>query len=1045
MALPSRDTVSEPSLPSTKTFRSEYFFTGENENYGSAWSLDQGQAAAGSPSNGYNSPVLLGGQQPEMVGPFILGKVLGRGCTGVVRLGTHIETGFQVALKIMKKKHLNSKPKLWQKVRRETAILKLIEHPHVLKLYDVLETPDNLYLVLENVKGGELFDYITRKGRLDREEALRLFAQIVQGLEYCHLHSICHRDLKPENLLLDERGNIKIADFGMAQLMKEGLLNTSCGSPHYASPEVIHGGQYDGKKSDVWSIGVILFALITGSLPFDDDHLPTLLQKVIKGVYFMPPWVPEDIADLISKLLVVDPNKRLPMSQIKYHRAYRGTNYFPPVSPTAPSPATHIRSLLKEPLDEGVLADLEALGWGSADELRKRFLRGEASDQERVFYALLLDRKRDRLQELQRLSPKPQPRPRLVFPPTGQPSSPVTMPSAAVGAGSPGATPPALVRPVTCRRSSRTYSVSSPYHPSPSSPAAASAAAAADPSWFVPAPTGSITAAACGSEPRAAAAVPLIPAASSPFRPTAPLTVAAAAAAPPAVMGGPQAGRDDEESEEEEERITEATGGGEALGSSPPPPLRLMQLSDDEQEQEEGQRPGDAEATALVPSSRSSSPAVAPLLPFPLSVDVSLTEEPSSAAAAGIGGFGAGAMTPPVTPLTGAPLTPPLLSSDSSGRSTATSSSSGSGYTPALIMPCSAPQQHRRVISAPVQPPPGFSPPSSYYYHAPAYASHSQQRQQQHGHAYHPHRPHPLPPLHTGSCSPAVTTPPQLHRQQQSQQEQQEQQGARSDSTAWSSASSESAGSHPAGAVAAMLQLPLGEGAVAAATEAKGDSLAALREFEAEAHEHERREAMADETGAEAAVCLQESEDEAESEGRALFPERGTQQEGPSTPERKAADRGGAAAAVPPSPAPIAAAPTPAPVPAQQAAQQQQQPPKPSMLSRLVTLTTPRFRRRRIAPEEEEEAEQRPRSSPKVSWFASLFQRRPQLDVAGTSRPVRRASVPVQQQQQQRGRAPEAAAAGAGKASETAATAQHATERLRSLSDATTMTRGSPL
>lgn len=265
-----------------------------------------------------------------MVGPFVLGKVLGRGCTGVVRLGTHVDTGFQVALKIMKKKHLNSKPKLWQKVRRETAILKLIEHPNILKLYDVLETPDKLYLILEHVKGGELFDYITKKGRLDRDEALKLFAQIVQGLEHCHLHSICHRDLKPENLLLDERRNIKIADFGMAQLMKEGLLSTSCGSPHYASPEVIHGGQYDGKRSDVWSIGVILYALITGSLPFDDDHLPSLLQKVIKGHYFTPPWVPEDIADLISKMLVVDPHKRLPMAHIKFHRAYRGTSYFPP-------------------------------------------------------------------------------------------------------------------------------------------------------------------------------------------------------------------------------------------------------------------------------------------------------------------------------------------------------------------------------------------------------------------------------------------------------------------------------------------------------------------------------------------------------------------------------------------------------------------------------------------------------------------------------------------------------------------------------------------
>ena len=134
--------------------------------------------------------------QVEYVGPFVLGPVLGRGCTGTVRLGTHKHTGFEVAFKIIDKKYLNSEPKLWKKVKREIAILKLIEHPHVLKLYDVLETEHRLYLVLEHVKGGELFDYIVSKGRLDREESLRLTAQIVLGLEHCHKHSICHRDLK---------------------------------------------------------------------------------------------------------------------------------------------------------------------------------------------------------------------------------------------------------------------------------------------------------------------------------------------------------------------------------------------------------------------------------------------------------------------------------------------------------------------------------------------------------------------------------------------------------------------------------------------------------------------------------------------------------------------------------------------------------------------------------------------------------------------------------------------------------------------------------
>ena len=142
----------------------------------------------------------------------------------------------------MKKAYLNSKPRLWSKVRREIAILKLINHPNVLKLYDVLETKNTIYLLLEHVTGGELFDYILSKGHLGREESLKYCAQIVMGLEHCHLHNICHRDLKPENLLLDQHKDIKIADFGMAQLMMGGgSLQTSCGSPHYASPEIIRG------------------------------------------------------------------------------------------------------------------------------------------------------------------------------------------------------------------------------------------------------------------------------------------------------------------------------------------------------------------------------------------------------------------------------------------------------------------------------------------------------------------------------------------------------------------------------------------------------------------------------------------------------------------------------------------------------------------------------------------------------------------------------------------------------------------------------------
>ena len=181
---------------------------------------------------------------------------------------------------------------------------------------------------MEHIKGGELFDYIVSRGRLDRHESLRLTAQIIAGLEHCHTHSICHRDLKPENLLLDDKLNIKIADFGMAQLMKKDTtLKTSCGSPHYASPEIIEGGTYDAKKTDVWSIGVILYALITGSLPFDHDNIPTLLQMVCRGQYTTPAFVHADVSHLISRMLTVDPNRRILLESIKDHAVYKNSKY----------------------------------------------------------------------------------------------------------------------------------------------------------------------------------------------------------------------------------------------------------------------------------------------------------------------------------------------------------------------------------------------------------------------------------------------------------------------------------------------------------------------------------------------------------------------------------------------------------------------------------------------------------------------------------------------------------------------------------------------
>jgi serine/threonine protein kinase len=329
------------------------------------------------------------------VGPFILGKSLGSGSTGKVKLGFHKDTGFKVAIKIMNKEVLSSRPSMRKKVEREIVVMKVIDHPNVLKLHDVYETSKYLFLVTEYVEGGELFDYLINKGSLEPMEALKFFQQLIRGLDHCHSQRICHRDLKPENLLLDSDKNIKIGDFGMAALMRRGaLLGTSCGSPHYASPEVVTGKQYSGMTADVWSCGVILYALLTGKLPFDDDDIRKLLGKVKSGVFTMPAFLPKDSQDLISKMLTVDPSKRITIQQIKEHPWFNSNspephNFLAPVS---------VEDMTASPLedaaaiDDEILRSLKVLGLGSDMDI-EHSLTSRKPNLTLVFYRLLEDRK----------------------------------------------------------------------------------------------------------------------------------------------------------------------------------------------------------------------------------------------------------------------------------------------------------------------------------------------------------------------------------------------------------------------------------------------------------------------------------------------------------------------------------------------------------------------------------------------------------------------------------------------------------------------------
>ncbi|XP_029624766.1 5'-AMP-activated protein kinase catalytic subunit alpha-1 [Salmo trutta] len=251
------------------------------------------------------------------IGHYILGDTLGVGTFGKVKVGQHELTKHQVAVKILNRQKIRSLDVVG-KIRREIQNLKLFRHPHIIKLYQVISTPTDIFMVMEYVSGGELFDYICKNGKLDEKESRRLFQQIISAVDYCHRHMVVHRDLKPENVLLDAQMNAKIADFGLSNMMSDGeFLRTSCGSPNYAAPEVISGRLYAGPEVDIWSSGVILYALLCGTLPFDDDHVPTLFKKICDGIFFTPQYLNPSVTALLKHMLQVDPMKRATIKEIR--------------------------------------------------------------------------------------------------------------------------------------------------------------------------------------------------------------------------------------------------------------------------------------------------------------------------------------------------------------------------------------------------------------------------------------------------------------------------------------------------------------------------------------------------------------------------------------------------------------------------------------------------------------------------------------------------------------------------------------------------------
>ena len=268
-------------------------------------------------------------EKRKVVGSYMLGKTIGEGTFGKVKIAVHMPTGEKVAVKILEKSKIKEQADV-RRVNREIKILKKSVHRNIIQLYEVLDTQNSIYLMMENCEGGEMFDYIVSTRYVAEPQACKFFHQILDGVSMLHKNDVTHRDLKPENLLLKSSKDgwiVKIVDFGLSNTHEGNrLLSTACGSPCYAAPEMIAGKKYEGPKADMWSMGVILFALVCGFLPFEDPNTSLLYKKILSGDYKPAKWISDEVRDLIRKILETDPDKRYTSDDIRNHSWYQKVN-----------------------------------------------------------------------------------------------------------------------------------------------------------------------------------------------------------------------------------------------------------------------------------------------------------------------------------------------------------------------------------------------------------------------------------------------------------------------------------------------------------------------------------------------------------------------------------------------------------------------------------------------------------------------------------------------------------------------------------------------
>ncbi|KAJ6227022.1 protein kinase [Anaeramoeba flamelloides] len=292
---------------------------------------------------------------------------------GKIRIGKHKITKRQVVIKSLEKKKVQLENGAKERLKREVKILKIVEHPHIVRLLEFLQDEKNWYIVTEYLEHGELFDFIVAHEKLTENTARRFFREIISGIEYCHKLGIVHRDLKPENLLLDHNHRVKVIDFGFSNFtLPNQLLETPCGSPHYVSPEIILGKGYDGAKCDIWACGVILYVLLVGDLPFKNKNPQLLMKQILSGKYYVPNFVSEEAKDLISRMITLNPTERITLEEIQMHP------WFTNKESNSKLRNSKLEDLFKhkyQPNNFKVLEDMEKIGFDTT-QLIKDLKRG---------------------------------------------------------------------------------------------------------------------------------------------------------------------------------------------------------------------------------------------------------------------------------------------------------------------------------------------------------------------------------------------------------------------------------------------------------------------------------------------------------------------------------------------------------------------------------------------------------------------------------------------------------------------------------------------